>query len=447
MSSEAPGPTPFQMQVGYDQEELLGARWWHEGLPAPPTGTVRTTQPTTADASRRTALKVLVALGGGLVVAGVAIHQLGGRSDPAVVDSASRDLQLAHGLDYGAKGAPFLFADATPTSATGATLDRSVLASLATDLRPADPAWWPAYVPTLFQAFTAPGGETLARALTMVHSTAMAKAHARGAAVRELLDHAEQPTKWALVVDLPGPESVAFAAALAPTACAVFTFDNWPHPRGVVPAHLTLAAVLYHRERFLAQAPAASAEAPRRPAAFVLDRARLSAYANEPSRFDNRYLAKLPPATFLRQLGVERVLYVVPEAAEPVELADLNARFVEYRAAGLEVRMLGLGDLTLAASTAADRPAGTATPRYYWGGSPGSHWWFWNHYGWPSRPGPVPAERPPTSAFGGGYRPTPRPDAAPSIARLGRTTEPHPSGSSRGTSGGSWGRSSGGFGG
>ena len=26
-------PTPrFVLQVGFDQDELLGARWWHEGL-------------------------------------------------------------------------------------------------------------------------------------------------------------------------------------------------------------------------------------------------------------------------------------------------------------------------------------------------------------------------------------------------------------------------------
>ena len=79
---------------------------------------------------------------------------------------------------------------------------------------------------------------------------------------------------------------------------------------------------------------------------------------------------------------------------------------------------------------------------------PGDHYWFWNHYGWASRPGPVQAERPPTSAFGSNYRPTVRSAARQSLAQLGRTTTSERSGSSGRSSGGSWGRSSGGsFGG
>ena len=39
-----------------------------------------------------------------------------------------------------------------------------------------------------------------------------------------------------VVVDLAGPEAVAFAAGAASAFDPVFAFDNWPHPRGVVPS-------------------------------------------------------------------------------------------------------------------------------------------------------------------------------------------------------------------
>ena len=64
----------------------------------------------------------------------------------------------------------------------------------------------------------------------------MALAHRRGEALL-LAAHREGAcrTDVALVLDLPGPEAVAVAAALAPCFDPVFVFDNWPHPLGVVP--------------------------------------------------------------------------------------------------------------------------------------------------------------------------------------------------------------------
>ena len=108
---------PFAMQVGYDQPELLGARWWYEGLSPAPGSSPRTTKPATADESRRTALKVLVGVAGGLLVTSVVVGMLSGDDDsPPDIDGASLDLQRANGLDYLANGATFQWPDAAATS-------------------------------------------------------------------------------------------------------------------------------------------------------------------------------------------------------------------------------------------------------------------------------------------------------------------------------------------
>ena len=93
----------------------------------------------------------------------------------------------------------------------------------------------------------------------------------------------------AVLVDLPGPEAVAFAAGAADVFEPVLLLDNWPHPHGVVPSHLTLAALAYYQPRFASQKERV-VSAP----LFVLDRARLTAFSEETDRFDNRYYARMP---------------------------------------------------------------------------------------------------------------------------------------------------------
>src|SRR5271170_5569626 len=78
-----------------------------------------------------------------------------------------------------------------------------------------------------------------------------------------------QPAGAMVVVDLPGPEAVAFAAGAASAFDPVFALDNWPHPRGVVPAHQTLAAAAYCQPLFARRASGSAA--PRWPL-LVLDR-------------------------------------------------------------------------------------------------------------------------------------------------------------------------------
>lgn len=443
MSQGSNRKEPFALQVGYDQPELLGARWWLEGAIELPPATSRATRLATTDESRRLALKMLFGVGGALALSAFALTRCSSTSTRGI-DHASLDLQRTRGLMTGSDIQKFPWLDTTDQNVDGELLDRGLLNNLTTTLLPTRADLVPFYVPTLFQSPQALGSEELVRSATCVNSASMRVAYGRGEAMRELVQLAEHPDKWSIVIDLPGPDSVAFAAALQPIVDTVFTFDNWPHPRGVVPSHQTLGAVLFHHPRFVA-----ARTANRLTPVFVLDRNRLASYQDQPQQFDNRYRAKLPTADALRQLGIERVLYVVPEGAAATELDDLNERFVEYREAGVEVRLLGVGDFQPVGAPAAQAAAGTASrsgtgTRYYWGGGPSYHYWFWNHYGWASRPGPVTAVRPPTSAFGGSYRPTVRRTSRQSLTQLGRTTTTE---RSSGSSGGSRGRSSGGYGG
>lgn len=407
--------TPFAVQVVYDQDEVLGARWWQEDVAAITLGASGASELSNVDQSRRTALKLLVVLGGGAVLLGGAFSQCSSSSSKTT-RASSLEWQRKFGLAYGATGVAFDWPDAIATDVANGRIDAAKLDKLAEELSPRDRAYVPAYVPTLLQACAAAGTSELTRDLKCIRSPAMLTAFARGEAMRELFAAEPEAHKVALIVDLPGPESVAFAAAVQPKATAVFTFDNWPHPHGVVPAHLTLGALLYHRPQFRAER-----ESKVRPPQFVLDRNRLLPYRNEPDRFDNRYIARLPDAAFLKRQGIERVLYVAPEGAPEVEPDDCNETFVAYRQAALDVRLMGLGDFQLATASLApgSKPTTEPRPRYYWGGSPLYHGWFWMQHGLLSSGRGLGATAPTQRMFGADYRPSPRDLSRSDLARVG----------------------------
>jgi hypothetical protein len=430
---------PFQLFATFDQDELLGGRWWQEGV-RKVSVQYRHRDLWAADEqllARRRALLGLLCLGGVGFIGVLASEANEYPSDVAIFgERASLDYQRAEGLAVGAADAAFAWPDAVATAVDGSQVDTDSLSRLAADLTPSRVEDAKDCVPTLFQCVRdARDGSAFARQFRLIRSAAMAAAFAEGEALRELLELAEDRQQLGLVIDLPGPESVSLAAGLAPDAVPIFVFGNWPHPRGVVPAHLTLAAAAYWRPRFLAQAPGAS------PAvAWVLDRNRLAPYRNEPNVFDNRYVVSLPSAERLQQRGIRRLLYVVPADAAPDELEDLRATFADWKAAGLSVRMLGLRDFAPAeAPQPARATSGFGGTRYFWGGSPAHHYGFWNHYGWPSRGRPGPAAPTPVRSFGADWTPGLRPPGS-GLGSIGRTTTP-----TFPTSGGSWGRSGGGI--
>ncbi len=323
--SDAP---PFKRDELVDTAGIVGARWWHEGLThANPVG-------------RRAALQGLLAAGG-LLAVGVFVSKSSACAPDA--ESGTRgalEMQKQFGWDFGARGDPMTF-DGVATQ----PFDPAGLTTLEKDLAPSRAALRPYFIPTLLQSVSAvpqaalpgdapfvPLGSVLRPGLT----PAMDLAYRRGKALASLFE--ATPSDAAIAVDLRGPESVAFAAGAASVFDPVFAVDNWPHPRGVVPAHTTLAAAAYYQPLF---AKAATARRPNAAPMFVFDRARLAPYSDAGAQFDNRHLARLPPAAKLVELGIRRLLYVAPTVADVPELDDLNDEFVFDVRMGLVIKIVG----------------------------------------------------------------------------------------------------------
>jgi hypothetical protein len=363
----------FHRQAFIKRDDLLGARWWFDGFESS----------TGRSPTRRSALKLLIGMGG-LVGAGLLIRAgCNAFSDPAITMDAL-DLQRKEGWQVGARGLTLLFPDSVAADSAGAIDFLMSLATLEQDLMPKDPRLDPYYVPTLFEALNNPRGAGLAAIVRPVHNAAMDAANRAAHALATLFNKEEDGKQTALILDLPGPQSVAAAAGVASVFTPVFVYDNWPHPLGVVPSHLTIAAALYHRPDLLSAR--AERKAPTSPA-FVLDSTRLSPYTDESDRFDNRYLARLPFADGFADLGIKRVLYVTA-TEQPHEQDDLNDDFVALKDKGIDVKMVALSDFGPASEAALRESHLSVTDRsYYYGGHPHGAFFFWSSYHWYSPSG------------------------------------------------------------
>ena len=250
------------------------------------------------------------------------------------------------------------------------------------------------------------------------------QAHARASRLRREPDLAEAGTDLAVILDLPGPQTIAAGAALALRGDPVPTFDNLPHPRGVVPSSDTLAAAVAWSSTYRQARAARTANV---PALFLLDGERLRVYNPADDRFDNRSHARLPSVAAWKALGVKRIIYVREHAGDVAERDDLNELFVALAEAGIAIRHVGLD--RFAADTPATRPVSGRTHistgalwRQPWMGLPHAD----DDYRSPRR-APQPAS---TGTFDGGQSQHDR-----IISRLARPAD-------SATSGGSWGRSS-----
>jgi len=379
------GKPPFERLQIVDTPQLVGARWWQESVA------------TSVDPiARRKALIGIAAVAIGVAAFGAcigAVAKSGDDDDDDQETSPTDSLaaQQQHGWSFGSEKEALVF-----EGATGAAFDPAILDRLVNDLAPKG-SLRPYYVPTLFQSITAtptlgnPSGgvASLRDVIRPIRTSAMDIAFARGAALASLFEDA--PAGKAVIIDLPGPEAVAFAAGLADRLEPVFVLDNWPHPRGVVPAHLTLAAVAYYAQHFVDQAKKRPDNA---PPVFVLDSNRLAAYNDQSDRFDNRYFAKLPSTEAMKSRKISQILYI-RETASDTELDDLNPDFVDYQSNSIEVKLLPTVAFVQSAPAAEEpvaqamdagmavQPAGYTTTKsgYYYGG-PTTHWFFWSHYGW-----------------------------------------------------------------
>jgi hypothetical protein len=327
----------------------FGARWWRESL-------------SLARLSPRTV--------GGVGLLGGAALALGGcafdypetqmeettpvqRQDVAEVDTTMNALQLQkrEGWNVGVDQ-PLYFPGSTDQDIAQTQSWRSAMEPLANLLEPPAP-YLPYYVPTLFQSLIGGAGQGLRAVMRPIVTPEMEDDFQRGLALRQQFAAVGWPHDTALVIDAPGPRAVALAAALADRFAPVFTFGNWPHPLGVVPAHQTLAATLYYLPAFQAAQQLRPADA---PPLFVLDANRLAPYRNADAEFDNRYFVSLPSADSLRALGIQHVLYVSADGQQ--ELDDLNEQLVGLQGAGFDVRMVALADFT----RAGDEPVAAGEP-------------------------------------------------------------------------------------
>jgi hypothetical protein len=137
-----------------------------------------------------------------------------------------------------------------------------------------------------------------------------------------------------VVLDLPGPQSVALAPRFVAAGFQpVSTFDHWPHPKGLVPAQdvlsqlLRFSSVIHPLREHLT-----STSVPM----WICDRNRLGQRPGRPLEFDNRYYlddSVLPGATTLRTHSIQHILCLVPEPDTP-PTADLAAYFKDLRKDG-----------------------------------------------------------------------------------------------------------------
>jgi hypothetical protein len=405
------GDRDFVRRVHLDTDQVLGARWWNESFQA---------FQAAGGPHRRQLLGAFPILLGGGITAAVLGAALCSRDDDE--DSASTvtldaiDLQRREGWNAGQPQGTLQLPGGL-TDVQGGTRWMGALPTLPELLAP-DPHLRTLAVPTLFQALAEPANGSLRQIMRPVHPPEADAVFGRGQALRGLTEQPDAPRDLALIVDLPGPLAVALAAALAPRFCPVFTFDNWPHPLGVVPSHLTLGACLYYVPAFIDGRMARPQPA---PPVFVLDANRLAPYRDRPDQFDNRYVAPMPSAGSLRAIGVKRVLYLRPDPSSLTELDDLNEDFVGWQQAGIDVRAVPLSDFSAADVAFASRPDAGATARassgttggYYYGGHSYHHVLFWRSYGYGVGPAPAPRLRspPPPARLSGAtaYRPSLRP--------------------------------------
>lgn len=437
---------PFERDEHVDKPGIIGARWWQEGLAQ------------VDPVARRSALKGILIGAGALVGLGTVIalasssSSAAGKTEGADEDfktdqKAALDMQREYGWNFGATSDRLVF-DGTST----APFDKSRLSSLSSDLAPENSMYSPFFVRSLLESPTAlrkttPAGDPdtftpLKDVLVPIFTAAMDAAYRRGRALASLFDaaHHDGTKSIAVIVDLPGPEAVAFAAGASSALDPVFLFDNWPHPKGVVASHLTLAACAYYQPLFAAK------KTPTPAPMFVLDRNRLAAYSDDAKQFDNRYVARVPSTPVLAKLGISRVLYVVPTDPDR-ELDDLNDDFVYTVKQGAQLKALAatsfasgiavtpLPPTTTSTSTssldagASDGGVRDTGPQYFYGGDPTTNEYFWIDYPWsaPYVPkGQKPPVEPSFSRSGPSYVPIARPSPFSTGALAGSLTPPRP---------------------
>lgn len=405
---------PFVRDAWLDKPGIVGARWWNQSL-----------KEASKLQTRRAVL--LIAGASGAMIACSALVAAVGSSVSGSNDVEAReemrgalDLQRDYGWNFGASDEMLVYDGTTTTS-----FERASLARLVDELAPARPDLRPFYINTLFQSPEAlptkpvpveagqPATKPIAEALRPMFTPQMAEMYKIGRNLAAILT-AGSAAPVALIIDMDGPSAVAFAAGVAEAFDPVFLFDNWPHPRGVVSAHKTLAAAAYYQPRF---ASTKATRAPQWPA-FVLDRNRLAPYVDDARQFDNRWFAKLPSISAIMAMKVAHVLYVVERSSDLPELGDLNDAFIAFEGGHVDVR-------AVAASAFVPRAASDeklSTRDYLYGGTEASDAGFFAQYPWKGPPLPPAPPAITAEMHASAYHPAPRSNKLAAAGIVGTDT-------------------------
>lgn len=378
------------------EEKQFGAPWWQKML------------------SRREANKNIAKIGAlTLIMASAGINSgCDSEEDEIEVEKDTFELQKEQGWNIGATDKTLKFNGKTTNDSRGsmdwmAYLDPKKLLDA---YKPSE-TLQPFVIPTLVQALSQ---SSLKGQIAPVYTNAMKEAYSRGLGMREILTKSKESATMSLIADLSGPESVAYAAAMADVANPVITFDNWPHPLGVVQSHETLGALLYYAKEVEDKAKVRKANA---TSIFILDANRLNKYTDADTQFDNRYVAKLPPADKFTSLNVSNIIYSVPNESKQTESDDINDDFATYKEKGINVSMLPVTNFQPATDPEEQKKDLKAAPQgqyatqstvYHYGGGSSFLPYFFMYYAFmrPSYGYYMPNRLPPTSL--------PRPNYTPS---------------------------------
>lgn len=387
--------------------EKQGANWWEDKI------------------NRRDANKKVLQYGAaGAFIAMVGISLIVGSndddddSDDVEKQEDAIDLQKREGWDVGAKDKnltyPSNFVVTTDSKGTDKWKTYLNAFSLISAYSPTESKFMPYYVPTLAQVLDE---DSMRDSFKLIFTPEMAQSYSRGLGFKALLEENKNNENILVIVDIQGAASVAFGAALADAANIITTFDNRPHPIGIVPSHLTLSAMVYYAGEIEEKKKNAKEL---KSNVFILDRNRFKEQINEDTEFDNRYMAKLPSIDDLMKFGVTNIMYCTLGATQ--ESDDLNDDFVAYKKAEIDVKMVNLADFkanetgtpdSISNGSTANMQSAyhTAPPVYYYGGGHSYMPLFFTYYAFMSPYRSYPR----TMSYGGSmprpssFTPSPRP--------------------------------------
>jgi hypothetical protein len=144
-------------------------------------------------------------------------------------------------------------------------------------------------------------------------------------------------------LDGPPLTSIALAAHLCGQQYCqpVCTFDNWPHPAGLLKSEVALAGLIRYASLMARAKPEWHKGL---PPVWICDNGRLGVRPGRPRDFDNRYYLDdsiLPGLELLRQHQLQRVVYASSNMLDP-PIADMAGYLHMLQKQGLPVLRIGL---------------------------------------------------------------------------------------------------------